>query len=112
MLDNEFNGGDVDTSTGEKNPGNVAGGLKACVSPTQSFTFRTYKYLGRPKTPTFPRRQRTRQPSASRIWVSEVTLASAPRIQYIREFWIWPLAVGGFLLVVSSDGFSLPHKAN
>lgn len=35
MLDNEFNGGDVDTSTGEKNPGNVAGGLKAYVSPTR-----------------------------------------------------------------------------
>lgn len=32
VLDNEYNGGDVDTS-GDKNPQNVAGGLKAYVFP-------------------------------------------------------------------------------
>ena len=32
VLDQEFNGGNVDTSGGDKNPSNVAGGLKAYVS--------------------------------------------------------------------------------
>ena len=31
VLDNEFNGGDVDTGSDNKNPNNVAGGLKAYV---------------------------------------------------------------------------------
>ncbi|KAL8995985.1 MAG: hypothetical protein Q9169_004401 [Polycauliona sp. 2 TL-2023] len=34
VLDQEFNGGNVDTS-GEKNPNNVAGGLKATVNNPQ-----------------------------------------------------------------------------
>ena len=29
VLDNEFNGGDLDTGSSDKNPNNVAGGLKA-----------------------------------------------------------------------------------
>lgn len=29
VLDQEFNGGNIDTSSGDKNPNNVAGGLKA-----------------------------------------------------------------------------------
>lgn len=33
VLDQEFNGGNIDTSSGEKNPQNVAGGLKAYVPP-------------------------------------------------------------------------------
>lgn len=33
VLDQEFNGGNVDTS-GDKNPNNVAGGLKAYVCPS------------------------------------------------------------------------------
>ena len=31
VLDQEFNGGNVDTSSGDKNTNNVAGGLKAYV---------------------------------------------------------------------------------
>ena len=34
VLDQEFNGGNVDTS-GDKNPNNVAGGLKAYVFPSR-----------------------------------------------------------------------------
>ncbi len=37
VLDQEYNGGDIDTSSGgEKNPNNVAGGLKAYVFPHHS----------------------------------------------------------------------------
>ncbi|KAL8834636.1 MAG: hypothetical protein Q9176_007385 [Flavoplaca citrina] len=32
VLDQEFNGGNIDTSSGDKNTNNVAGGLKATVS--------------------------------------------------------------------------------
>lgn len=35
VLDQEFNGGNIDTSSGEKNPQNVAGGLKAYVPPSK-----------------------------------------------------------------------------
>ncbi|KAI4270785.1 MAG: hypothetical protein LQ337_006468 [Flavoplaca oasis] len=35
VLDQEFNGGNVDTSSGDKNPNNVAGGLKATVNNPQ-----------------------------------------------------------------------------
>ena len=34
VLDQEYNGGNIDTSGGEKNPNNVAGGLKAYVPST------------------------------------------------------------------------------
>ena len=39
VLDQEFDGGKVESS-GDKNPQNVAGGLKAYVASTQSFTLR------------------------------------------------------------------------
>jgi len=35
ILDKEYNGGDIDTSSGDKNPNNVAGGLKAYTNPYQ-----------------------------------------------------------------------------
>ncbi|KAI4260704.1 MAG: hypothetical protein L6R42_003924 [Xanthoria sp. 1 TBL-2021] len=42
VLDQEFNGGNVDTSSGDKNPNNVAGGLKAYVFPSFQHDLHAY----------------------------------------------------------------------